>query len=315
MPKTSSSPGDLVALSQSLVDAVSSAGRALVSIHARPRIPSTGIVWRTGTIVTADHTIRNEEGVRVTLDDGRTIDAAIGGRDPATDLAVLTVNAANATQHPTAALGDSDAMRTGHLVLALGRASRDVSAALGIVSSTVAAQSRARGSGALDRLFRLDVSIYDGFSGGALVNAGGEIVGLTTSGFGRGAAMAIPARAVTRIAEQLLEGGRVRRGHLGVAMQPVRLAPAQARALGEGIENDTGLIVIGVEPDGTAAQAGVLVGDIVVLVGNSPVRDVDDVLAAMANTGVGQPLTLGLVRGGAPVDVTVQLGERPGGRR
>jgi S1-C subfamily serine protease len=72
---------------------------------------------------------------------------------------------------------------------------------------------------------------------------------------------------------------------------------------------------MGVEPDGTAAQAGVLVGDIVVLVGNSPVRDVDDVLAAMANTGVGQPLTLGLVRGGAPVDVTVQLGERPGGRR
>jgi S1-C subfamily serine protease len=125
--------------------------------------------------------------------------------------------------------------------------------------------------------------------------------------------VAIPASTVDRVADQLLATGRIPRGYLGLSMQPVRLPAEQARALG--INGGTGVIVLGVEADAPGDRAGVMVGDIIATIGGAPVRDVDDVLAALGPESVGRPLTLGVVRGGGRTDLTLTVEDRPRGGR
>jgi S1-C subfamily serine protease len=298
--------GPLVALSDALAAAVETAGRATVAIHARQRIPSSGIVWRAGVVVAAHHTIRRDEGITVTLDGGRSLPAQLAGRDPSTDLAVLTVPGADAA----ASLGSSDALRVGHLVLAVGRPGDDVTASLGTVSA-VGGPWRTWAGGAVDRMLRLDLAIYDGFSGGPLADAAGRVVGLNTSGLVRGGAVALPVATVSRVVEQILSTGRVARGYLGLGMQPVRFPEALARSLG--LDADVGAIVLSVEPGGPGDAAGVLVGDVLVSLGGAAVRDTSDVLAALGPDTVGKPLAARVVRAGALRDFTVAVGERPHG--
>ncbi|HET7458045.1 MAG TPA: trypsin-like peptidase domain-containing protein, partial [Gemmatimonadaceae bacterium] len=244
--KEGTSTGDgspLVALSDALAAAVETAGRSTVAVHARQRIPSSGVVWRPGVVVAAHHTVRRDEGITVTVDGGRTLAAQLAGRDPSTDLAVLTVAGAEAA----ASLGSSDALRVGHLVLAVGRPGDDVTASLGTVSA-VGGPWRTWAGGAVDRMLRLDLAIYDGFSGGPLVDAAGRVVGLDTSGLVRGGAVALPVATVDRVVDQILSTGHVARGYLGLGMQPVRFPEPLARSLG--VDGDVGVIVLSVEPGG-----------------------------------------------------------------
>jgi len=209
----------LLSLSNDLAGAVERTAPAIVTVHARRRLPSTGIHWRPGVIVTADHTVRAEEDITVTTPDGRALPAVLAGRDPGTDLAVLTVKDAGSA---TAALGDDAALKVGHLVLALGygpRVSWGVIGALG-------PRWRSWRGGEIDQLVRLDLTLYPGFSGGPLVDAGGRVVGLNTSGLARDARLTVPATTVTRVTDELLRTGHVSRGYLGLGMQPVPL-PAQ----------------------------------------------------------------------------------------
>lgn len=299
----------LVALSDDLAGAVERAGRSVVAIHGRPRIPSSGVHWRTGVVVTADHTLKRDEEITITLAGGRTVPAQIAGRDGSTDLAVLTFDAAAAGDPATATTGDGALLRVGHVVLALGRpGDGDVTASLGVVSAAGPAWRTWRG-GEIDRFVRLDVSIYDGFSGGAAVNARGEVVGVNSSGLARGSAVTVPAATVNRVADQLLRGGRVARGYLGAGMQPVRLPERLTRSLG--LTSDAGVIVLGVEPGGPADAAGILVGDVLVAFAGAPVRDTSDVLAALGPDRVNTAVTARVVRAGAVLDVPVTVGERP----
>jgi S1-C subfamily serine protease len=295
----------LVSLSNDLASAVERAARAVVTVHARPRLPSTGIVWRSGLVVTAEHTVRLESDLRVTWTDGQSAPATLVARDPGTDLAVLRVVESG---RPAAELGDSGALRTGHLALAVGYGPR---ASWGVISATGGAWRTWRG-GDVDRLLRVDLVLYPGFSGGPLVDASGAVVGLVTSGLSRQLELAVPATTVSRVVDELVSRGRVSRGYLGVGLQPVALTEAFKRlAPGAGL----GLMVVSLEPEGPAARAGLLLGDVLTALEGTPLHDPGDVTAAIAGRPVGSNVRVSLIRGGSPLDVSVTVGERPSRKR
>jgi S1-C subfamily serine protease len=294
----------LQALSDGLADAAERAGRSVAAVHARRRIPASGVVWRPGVIVAAHHTIERDEDLTVTLDGGATVPATLAGRDPGTDLAVLRFEGDAAP----AERADASALRVGSLVLALGRPGASVTASLGAISS-VGGEYRTRGGGRIDRLVRLDLEIYDGFSGGALAGAGGRVLGINTSWLARGAPITIPASTVDRIADQLLERGYVPRGYLGMGGQPVRITQANRGAAGE-----TGLMVVSVAPGGPADRAGILLGDVVLSFAGVAVSDPGEVLGLLGAQAVGSEVPVRLLRAGNPAEVTVTIGEYPHGR-
>jgi len=143
--------------------------------------------------------------------------------------------------------------------------------------------------------------MYPGSSGGLVVNVEGEPLGIATSALSRIAGLAIPATTVDRVVDEILASGRVARGYLGVGLQPVELP-----------DHQKGLIVLSIEPDGPAAKAGILIGDILIALGDRAAADTDDVQAALEAFGVGNNVEVTVVRGGASRKIGVVIGERPG---
>lgn len=299
----------LEALSNDLAGAVERAGQSVVAIHARRRIPSSGVHWRPGVIAAANHTIQRDEDITVSFADGSDGSATIAGRDPTTDVAVLRVDAPSV---PVATQAEAGGLRVGGLVLALGRPGPAVTASLGVISAS-GGEWRTWHGGRIDRFVRLDIAIYDGFSGGPLVNAAGHVLGLNTSGLSRGAALTIPAFTIDRVADQLLREGRVARGYLGLGMQAVRL-PATIVAR-HGLPNDIGLMVVSAETGGPGDTAGVLIGDILVALGGTAVTDPAELLSLLGPDRIGQPIEARLIRGGEPATIAITVGERPAARR
>jgi S1-C subfamily serine protease len=306
---TGAATGVLAALSDDLATAVERAGRSVVAIHARRRIPSSGLVWRPGVVVTASHTVTRDEDITLTLPDAGTAPATLAGRDETTDLAVLRTDAAGLLPAERA---ETTALRAGNLVLAVGRPGTSLTASLGVVSA-VGAEWRTWQGGRIDRFVRLDLAIYDGFSGGPLVEAGGRVLGINTSGLARGMPLTIPASTVDRVADQILAGGRLGRGYLGLASQAVRLPEALRQALK--LTGEFGLVVVNVEPGGPAERGGVLLGDLLVALDGMPVTDPRDVLAALTPERVGQAIKARVLRGGQPTEVSITVGPRPTTRR
>jgi S1-C subfamily serine protease len=231
--------------------------------------------------------------------------ATLAGRDQGTDLAVLRLEGDDATP---ATLGDPAALRVGQLALALGRPGDAVTASLGVVSA-VGDEWRTWHGGVIDRFVRLDVAIHDGFSGGPLVGAAGEVLGINTSALARAVALTIPATTVARVVDQLLQSGRVRRGYVGLGMQPVRLPTGVVQS--QHLPKDVGLMVVTVEPDGPADRAGILLGDVVVSLDGVAVTDPSEVLSLLGGDRVGRELVARLVRAGQPAEVRITVGERP----
>lgn len=193
-------PSNLVALSQELVHAVKHAGRSVVMVRGREGIASSGVHWRRGVVVTADHALERDVEIGVELPDGAIVRGTLIGRDQSTDLAVLQIRAAGL---PTAQFGDASSLGVGHIVLALARTSeRGLSASWGIISAFGRRQAHAP--------IYLDLTIYPGFSGGPLVTGGGRIVGINTLG-SRGTAVSIPIAVVEEVVGDLLGERRTRR--------------------------------------------------------------------------------------------------------
>jgi S1-C subfamily serine protease len=181
-----------------------------------------------------------------------------------------------------------------------------VQATLGIVSALSEQSWRTPMGGQLDRYLQTDVVMYPGFSGGPLVSAAGEIIGLNSSAVVRGVSLTIPGPTVRQVVETLLTHGRVRRGYLGVSTQPVRLPAGLAQQLGQ----ETGLLLVAVEPDSPAEQGGLVLGDTLVRLANQPIRHHDDLLAQLSPDLVGATVLLRLVRGGQVIELNVPVGER-----
>lgn len=298
-------------LSDALATTVEAAGLSVVRIEARRRLSASGILWSPdGVIVTAHHIVQRDENIGVGLPDGQTVLATLVGRDPTTDLAVLraqltSTSEAQATGLTPATWAEPDDLRVGHLVLALGRPGRTVQATLGIVSA-LGESWRTPAGGQLDRYLQTDVVMYPGFSGGPLVNMSGQVLGLNTSALLRGISLSVPAPTLRQVVETLLAHGRVRRGYLGVGAQTVRLPETLAQQLGQ----ETGLLLVSVEPDGPAGQGGLLLGDTIVTFDGQPVRHMDDLLALLTSDRVGASVPVRIVRGGQDQEQTVVIGER-----
>ena len=298
----SSSPSEetspLLALSNDLAAAVERAGSVVVAVNARQRIPSSGVHWRSGVVVTADHTVRCDEDITITLPDNRTVPATLAGRDSSTDLAVLKLQQ---VELPAAEIGDASLLKVGQMVLAVARAGESgLNASLGVISGWYGGQ--------IDQLVHLDLTLYPGFSGGPLVDTQGRIVGINTSS-PRRMVLAIPASTVNRVVDQLLQKGRIARGYLGLGMQPVRLPDNLKRTLN--LPSVGGVIVVNVEPDGPADQSGVLIGDVLVALDRTPVSDTGDVQAILGCDRVGKTVSAEVIRGGKSIELAITVGERP----
>jgi S1-C subfamily serine protease len=290
-------------LSDLLADAVEAAGRSVVRVEARRRRPASGIVWSAdGTIVAAEHAVQDEEHIRVALPDGREVPATLLGRDPSTDIAALRVDAPGLA---AAEWRDVGALRVGHLVLALARPGRTVRARIGIVSA-LGQNWRTPHGGQLAHYLEPDVEPAPGFSGGPLVDVAGQVLGLNTAGLLRGTIVTVTAPTLRRVVDSLRAHGRIRRGYLGVAAHAVRLPLALAGQL----QQNTGLLVIAVEPGGPAERAGVLLGDTVVAIDGQPVTRLDDLMGLLGEDRIGASVSVRVLRAGQVQDIPVVVGER-----
>lgn len=295
----------LLACSNNLAAAVEQVASAVVAVNARQRIPSSGVHWHSGVIVTTDRALKREEEITVTLSDNRTVPATVAGRDSSTDLAVLKLPETN---FPTAAIGDSKSLKVGHIVLAVGRSGENgISASMGVINA-VGGAWRSWYGGQIDQFIRPDLTFYPGFSGGPLVDATGCVVGINTSGLSRRSNITLPITTVNRVVSQLLEKGRITRGYLGLGMQPVHLPDNLQQTLN--LQTNTGVIIVNVEPDGPGDRAGVMIGDILIALDGTPMRDSAQVLAMLEPERINQTLDAAMIRGGNLVQVAITVGDR-----
>jgi S1-C subfamily serine protease len=296
----------LVALSNELATAVAIAGETVVSVHGRPRVHSSGVLWMPGVVVTADHTLRRDEDIRVTLPNGTTVPAEIAGRDSGTDLAVLKLEDQCT---PAAKPTEPNPLKAGNLVLAVGRSHETgVNAALGVLSTVSGPWHTWRG-GMIDQFLRLDVGLYPGASGGAVVDATGALIGIATGGLSRTSALAIPRVTIARVVEAILKSGHVARGYLGIGLQPVGIPEHLRTQLG--ISGKTGLIVLSVEEQAPAGRAGMVIGDVLLALNGNAVSDTDDVQAVLGPEFVGKDVAASVLRGGTRAEFPITIGERP----
>lgn len=295
----------LVEVSDGLAQVVEEARSWIVRVHGRRRFGATGLIWSAdGLIVTADHVIERPEDIKVGLPDGRELQATFVGRDQGTDLALLKIDASGLI----AARLRAQPVKVGHLALALGKPQGDqVMASLGVVSAVGGTWRTWRG-GAIEGVIRSDVTLYPGFSGGPLLDASGQVIGLNTSILARGLAVTIPNEVLTRVADALSSGTGTGRGFLGVATQPVRLPDNLRSALG--LAQETGLLVVNVEAGSPAEHAGMLLGDTLVAFGGHDTSDITALQDALGPGSAGSEQIARLVRAGQLTEVTVTIGAR-----
>ncbi len=303
---TEQNPNDnpLSALSDAMAEAVARAASATVLVNARRRFPASGILYAPDLVLTADHIVEREDDIMVGMPDGSENSAALIGRDPGTDLAVLRLSrpGAGAAQ---SALAEA---RVGQLVLAVGRpTSEGIQASLGVVSSIGGPLRTGRG-GLLERYLVTDAIPYPGFSGGPLVDTAGQVVGVNTSGLVRGTSLAIPASLAWQTAAALVQNGHMRRGYLGIRSQPVELPASAQKNLGR--QQRAGLLLVGIEDNSPASVGGLMIGDILVGLSGQPVIDPDDLFARLNGSQVGAPIAVEVLRGGQLTSVAVVVGER-----
>lgn len=294
---------DFTNFSNALADAAERAGAATMRVDARRRMAASGIVWSAdGVILTASHVVRQEEGIEIGLADGSSVPAALVGRDPSTDIAVLRAEATGLTVPVWARAAD---LRVGSFALALGRPGQTVQATLGVVSA-VGGAWRTGAGGKVDAYVQTDVLMYPGFSGGPLVLADGAVAGMNSSSLARGASVTLPVETLERVVSTLLAHGKMKRGFLGVGLQPVRLAEGVAGQVGRA----GGLLVMNVETDSPAESGGLFQGDILLAVDGEAVQRPDDLSVLLTGDRVGQSVPVTVVRGGQIVEVAVVIGEK-----
>jgi S1-C subfamily serine protease len=294
----------LLEISDVMAAAVKAASASIVRVEGRRRLPASGIVWSSdGLILTASHVVRRDKGITAVLPDSRSVPAKVIGRDQTTDLALLRVEAGDLIplQHAT-----DDETAVGQFVLALGRPGQTVQATLGIVSA-FSGSWRTRRGGLIDNYLQTDVLMYPGFSGGPLIDAAANLVGMNSSALLPGVSIAIPTNSLDRITQTLAAHGRIRRGYLGVSTQKVRL-PHNLR---DELDQKRGLLIVAVEPGSPAEAGGMILGDTIIGISGTAIRSHDELLAQLAAGAVDQKVPVKLLRGGEVLTMNVKIGERP----
>jgi serine protease DegQ len=289
-------------LSDQMADAVAAAAPSVVQVQGRRR-PASGLIYGEDVVLTTARALGREDGLRVRRADGETLDAQLAGWDPTTSLAVLRVPGLGS---PALSVS-SRTPRVGNLALAVARSwSNVVTASAGIVSVIGGPLPTGRRR-AIDEVIRTTAPMHDGFSGGAFLDAGGGLIGIATATKIRDLGVVIPAPIAWQTAAAVLEHGSLKRGYLGLAGQPVRLPKDQDGAQGR----EEALLVVGVTAGSPAAQAGVLVGDIILDFDGHAVESPEDLLDLLLGDRVGRQVPLRILRGGRPIEAAVAVGERP----
>lgn len=292
----------LTHLSTQMADAVDAAARSVVQVQGRRR-PASGVVSADGLVVTTMRALGQEDGLHVRRADGTVLEAEFAGWDPATTLAVLRVPGLDT---PPIALAEA-APRVGQLALAVARSwSGAVTASAGIVA-IVGGPLRTGRRRSIEQIIRTTAPLHDGFSGGAFLDTEGRLLGITTASTIRGLAIVIPAPIAWQAASGVVGRADTPRGYLGIVGQHVAL-PAHQQP---DAERDRGLLVVGVAADSPAAHAGILVGDLLLALGERAVTSPEDVLDAVCALAPGRAVDVHLLRGGAPVHVSATIGARP----
>lgn len=266
---------------------------------------SSGVIFRDDLIAVNNHALRREGKIPVTLPDGTEEQTTILGRDPAVDVAILRLSDRKLVPAAGAA---QDSLRAGALITVVGRTlDAGLSASVGTLGAVGGPRRTWRG-GSLSQFVRLDVNLYPSQAGAAVVNAQGELIGMATGAMSRHSALAVPLETLNRAATELLKEGRVRRGYLGVSLQPVPI-PQHLREKSSLI-GESGLMILSIEPDGGAHAAGLQLGDIIVAGNGESISDTESLQGLLRGEAVGGPLHLTILRAGTLVEVEVQIAER-----
>ena len=286
-----------------LADAVERVAACAVGLASRRRGLAAGVVWRPGLILTTLSAIGRADKVQVIQADAQAMVGEVRGIDIATDLALITV--------PTPQLAAVERrslppLRVGDFVFAVGRdASGKVHASFGHIGAAGGAWRTWRG-GQVDSLLRLDGGLYPGLVGAAVADARGQFIGIASPAHSRQHGVVLPLGTLERIAGHLVDHGRVMRGYIGIAAQPVALSPAMQAVAANAT---TALLVAGIGDASPAARAGLLVGDIIVSANERAIVDVETLREMLDAERIGTRLHLHLLRGGQPMDLGIDIAE------
>jgi serine protease Do len=265
------------------------------------------IIDRDGFILTNNHVVAGADEIKVKLADGREYKAKVIGRDPKSDLALIKISSIFKNL-PTLPLGDSDKMRVGDWVLAIGNPfGLGHTVTQGIISAT----GRIIGSGPYDNFLQTDAPINPGNSGGPLVNLEGEVIGINSAiiASGQGIGFAIPSNMAKEIVSQLKTKGKVVRGWVGVSIQSITPEIAQAF----GLNSDKGALVSEVVPNGPAETAGIKQGDVIVSFNGKTINKMSDLPFIVAETPVGTTVPVTVMRNAKELTLHIKIAEMPGG--
>ena len=298
----------LDAYSQAVVGAVERVSPAVVKIDVRQRLvggrrsqpmevggSGSGFIFTPdGLILTNSHVVHGASSIEITLADARRVGADLVGEDPDTDLAVVRIAAPDLVAAP---LGDSSGLRPGQLVVAIGNPLGFQATVTAGVVSALGRSLRNRSGRLMDNIIQTDAALNPGNSGGPLVTSRGEVVGVNTAVImpAQGIAFAVAINTAKFVAGRLIRDGRIRRGYLGVAGQTVALHPRLIRAYA--LPASSGVLILSVEPNSPAYATGLSERDIIVSLGGQPVAGVDDLQRLLADSSIGLPLPMVVIRG------------------
>ena len=286
----------LDALSQDIARIASKAHPSVVAIHGRRVAPSSGIIWNgEGMVITAAHTLEFDDSFELTEAGGARKNAALVGRDPGTNVAVLR---ATDLDKPAPDWTETSRLEAGHLavVVAPRRA--------GLVAVNVVDEEwTTRGGGRLDRYIEIDPKRFRGFSGSLLLDCNGQALGMNTTGLARRKPLTVPTETLRRVVVNLIEHGEVRRGFLGITTSPVRLpSTVESQAVG--------LLILSVQPESPAAAAGLFLGDVVLGIESEIAESPIALLTYLTEERIGQNVDMRILRAGEEKTVSVLLGKR-----
>jgi S1-C subfamily serine protease len=291
-------------LSDALADVVASGAGATVLVNGRNRMPASGIAYQADLVLTADHVVERDEDILIVTPEGEQLKATLAGRDPGSDLALLRLEKPALKPAGVSKVEP----RVGQLTLALARPSLEgVQASMGIISAIGGPVRNSRG-GLLNRYLQAEVNPLPGFSGGPLLDAESQVLGLNTSGLAGGLLITIPVSTAWSVGEILAKHGRIRRGYLGIRSQSAKVPESVQESLGS--RQEYGLLLVGIEESGPAEAAGLMVGDMITAINGNRVCDPDDLWVQLSGDVVDSSIPVEVLRGGQKMTIAVKIAER-----
>jgi S1-C subfamily serine protease len=283
---------NLTELSDQFAALTATTASRVVAVRGEDGGQMSGIIWRSGLVVTAHEALAGDDEFKVLLPDGSTASAELAGRDPSTDVALLKLQTPEFGDWPQAATP-----AVGSLAFVVGRSETSPVSGFGAVSEAGPAWRSMRG-GEIDARITLGLRLSGRSEGGAVVAPNGSLIGMAATGVRR-RAIVIPSSTVERAVKVLAEKGYIPRGYLGVSLHP----------MGKG----AGAIIVGIESGGPAEKAGLVVGDIITTWAGEIIKSVGDVSNRLSAGTVGETIKLGVLRGGTETSIDAVIGERPRG--